>query len=178
MTFRAVVVPIAVWMGACATLNVSADYDPATDFSVYHTWAWGPADELPTGDPRLDHNPFFNQRVQEAVAANLAARGLRRVLPEEADLLVHYHASIERRVDVVSLDRERGYEMSAVPQLREWEQGTLMVDIAEAPSNRIVWRGWAQADIAGVIDHPDAMRQRIREACAKMFKRFPPPGTG
>jgi hypothetical protein len=158
----------------CAELIANADFDPATDFGVYQTYAWAPRDALPTGDPRLDANPFFDARVRSAVDAELAAKGL-ALTDANPSLLVHYHASVRERLDVYRIDREAGYTTGGGERenVSVYEEGTLLVDLVDASSNRVIWRGWAQSDIGGVIDDRERMEQRIAESTRKMFERFP-----
>ena len=92
-------------MLACAaTMTVSSHVERGLDFARYRTFAWGPADALPTGDPRLDRNPFFKDHVQGAVEKRLAHRGL-LVTAGDADLLIHYHANVSRRINPNQVDR-------------------------------------------------------------------------
>ena len=95
----------ALAVTSCATtMTVSSHVERGLDFSPYRTFAWGPADALPTGDPRLDQDPFFKDHLQGAVEKQLAQRGL-ALSPEGApDLLVHYHASVTQEIDVVDRD--------------------------------------------------------------------------
>jgi hypothetical protein len=153
---------------------VSADFDPSVDLSQYHTYDWEAPDALPVGDPRLDNNPFFDARVRAAVDSQLAAKGLRKS-SASPDLTIHYHASVQEQVDVYSVDRAHGYtsEYGEGTEVRVYEKGTLVIDIAEAETKRMVWRGWAQSDIEGVIDRPPELEKRIREAVDQMFERFP-----
>ena len=58
----AVVVLVAVIAAGCATMNVSSYVERGTDFTQFRTFDWGPAAALPTGDPRLDADPFFLDR--------------------------------------------------------------------------------------------------------------------
>jgi len=54
----------ALAVTSCATtMTVSSHIERGLDFSQYRTYDWGPADALPTGDPRLDKNPFFKDQV-------------------------------------------------------------------------------------------------------------------
>ena len=62
--------------GCAATMTVSSHVDRSLNFAQYRTFDWGPADALPTGDPRLDRDPFFKDHVQGAVERGLATRGL------------------------------------------------------------------------------------------------------
>lgn len=161
----------------CATMTVSADFDPATNFGVYRTYDWAPPDPLPTGDPRLDANPFFDARVRAAVDGQLTATGLTQSA-DSPDLLVHYHASVRDRLDVYRIDTERGYlpGYEGAEQVSVYEEGTLLVDLVDAETLRVIWRGWAQTDIQGVIDNRVRMEQMIQEATRRMFERFPSQG--
>ena len=49
-----------VALAGCATMNVSSHIERDINFTGYVTYDWGPPDNLPLGDPRLDNNPFFN----------------------------------------------------------------------------------------------------------------------
>src|SRR3970040_1446459 len=60
----------------CATMSVSSHVERGLDFAQYRTYNWGTPDELPTGDPRLDRDPFFKDQVQGEVEKAMAGRGL------------------------------------------------------------------------------------------------------
>ncbi len=162
-------------LGACATVHAGADFDPNVRLDQYRTYDWGGGDSLPVGDPRLDQNPFFDSRVRAAVELELAARGLKRVTTSP-DLLVHYHASVRQRVDVIRADEGRGYSSprdGKSDMVIEYEEGTLIVDVAEPKAKAILWRGWSQTDVGGLIENPREMEKRIRESVRLMMKKFP-----
>jgi len=166
----------ALALTACATtMSVSSHVDRGLDFTRYRTWDWGPADTLPTGDPRLDNNPFFKDYVQGAVEKGLAARGLGSPSSVAPDLLIHYHASINQRINVSGADTSHGYCYEDCNQaVVEYEAGTLVVDIVDAKTNRVIWRGWAQDSVEGVLDDQDRMARKIDEAVTRMLARLPP----
>jgi hypothetical protein len=162
-------------LSACATVHAGADFDPSVRLDQYRTFDWGGGDTLPVGDPRLDNNPFFDSRVRAAVELELAALGLARVTTSP-DLLVHYHASVRQRVDVIRADEGRGYTSprdGRTDQVLEYEEGTLIVDVAEPKAKTILWRGWAQTDVGGMLNDPREMEKRIRESVRLMMKKFP-----
>ena len=161
----------------CATMLVSSHVQRNVDFAQYRTYDWGPPDALPTGDPRLDDNPFFNDHMQGAVEKQLAARGLLLSSAGTPDLLIHYHASVNRRIDVDRVDREYGYcyGEDCVGGVVEYEAGTLILDVVDRRTNRVVWRGWAQDSFDGVIDNSDRLERVITRAVAQMLARFPAP---
>lgn len=163
---------------ACSVpIQAGADFSRGTDFSPYRTFAWGPSDALPTGDPRLDNNPFFQERVRAAVEAELTNRGY-ELVSESADLLVHYHASVRDRVDVFETDREYGYDPEGSTQVVQYEEGTLVVDMADAATKRVLWRGWAQGDLGSALADRDRMERHVQDGVARMFEEFPAAGSG
>lgn len=166
----------ALSSGACATMNVSSHVERAADFSRYTTYDWGPADALPTGDPRLDNSPFFNDYMQGAVEKAFAKRQIARVAPNGTpDLLLHYHANVSQRIDVNRVDQQRGYcaDEACISRVTEYEAGTLVLDVVDTRTNRLVWRGWAQTPFDGVIDNQSRLAEVVDEAVAKMMARYP-----
>ena len=162
----------------CATMNVSAHMQRGLDFARYHSYDWGPADALPTGDPRLDQDPFFKDHLEGAVEKQLALRGFERPssgMSGTPDLLIHYHASINRRIDVDRTDREYGYcfDETCGARVHEYEAGTLILDFVDTRTNRVVWRGWAQDAVQGMLESRDVMGKKINEAVTRMLEQFP-----
>jgi hypothetical protein len=77
----------------CATMDVGADFEPSATLAPFHTFRFDTPDALPTGDPRLDNNPFFDTRMRAAVEFEMAAKGLKHDAGGP-DLLVHYRTRI------------------------------------------------------------------------------------
>ena len=148
-----VILIAAAFAANCATLTVSSHIERTANFADYVTYDWGPPDNLPVGDPRLDNNPFFQDHLQGAIEKRLAAKGYERALTGEPDLLVHDHASVNQKVDVYEVDTRYGYCYgNCQPQVVDFEQGTLVIDVVDAATGKVVWRGWAQDVMNGVID--------------------------
>ena len=53
----------ALVLTGCATMNVSSHVLRGADFTQYRIFEWGPADALPTGDPRLDRSILPGSRA-------------------------------------------------------------------------------------------------------------------
>lgn len=166
---------IGLALAGCATMNVSSHVDRGLDVTKYRTYDWGPPDALPTGDPRLDQDPFFKDHMQGAVERQLAAKGFVRAEPSATpDLLIHYHASITRRIDVNEADRGYGYTGDLGSSVREYEAGTLVLDIVDSRTKQVIWRGWAQDTVTDMLEDRDTMARKIDEAVRRMLERFPP----
>lgn len=162
----------------CATMTVSSHVERGLSFADYVTYEWGPPDNLPVGDPRLDNNPFFNDYLQGAIEKRLAAKGYERVLTGQPDLLVHYHASVNQKVDVYDVDTRYGYCYgNCEAQIVDFEQGTLIIDIVDARTNKVVWRGWAQDVMNGVIDNQQRLEKQVDEGVTKMMRQLPAGGA-
>jgi len=172
----AVTIAALVAAGCASTMSVSSHVQRGVDFARYRTYAWGPADTLPTGDPRLDGNPFFKDHLEGAVEKQLAARGFEMSVSGTPDLLIHYHANITQRIDVNRVDRGSGYCYGAdcQPGVIEYEAGTLVLDIVDTGTKSVVWRGWAQDSVEGVLDNEGRMERKINEAVTRMLARLPP----
>ena len=159
----------ALILAGCATMSVGSFAERRTDFRQYRTYTWGPVAALATGDPRLDNNPFFHERVQADVERQLAMRGLEKATSAAPDLLLHYHASITQVVDPGGADLKYGDD--CMPQV--YDVGTLTLDLIDTRTNKLVWRGWAERSIGGAIDVQELMERQIDEAVARIVERLP-----
>lgn len=170
---------LAAAAAGCATLTVSAHIERNINFAEYVTYDWGPPDNLPVGDPRLDNNPFFRDRLHGAIERQLGLKGYERALTGDPDLLVHYHASVTQRVDVYAADIQYGYCYGNCqqPQVTDYEQGTLIVDIVDAKTSKVIWRGWSQDVMNGVIDNQDRLDKQVDDGVTKMMQLLPRGGA-
>lgn len=172
----AVAVLTAGVLAGCATASVSSHVESGVDFSRYRSFDWGPADGLPTGDPRLDKDPFFKDQLQGAVEKTLGARGIQLAAGGATpDLRIHYHANVSERIDVVGADRRMGYCQNADCQGRveAYEAGTIVIDVVDTRTNRVVWRGWAREPLEPLLDNRDTLAARIQSAVARMLAQMP-----
>jgi hypothetical protein len=156
---------------ACASTNISSFVERGIDVRQYRTYSWGPADVQATGDPRLDNNEFFQERIRAAVEQQLSRRGFEKTAAEAPDLLIHYHASVEQQVNINGFDQRYMSCEDCEPYV--YDAGTIVVDLVDARTHRLVWRGWAEGSIDGVIDNQAWMEKRVDEAVARIMERLP-----
>jgi hypothetical protein len=164
----------ALVLGGCATMSAGSHVEPTIDLRTFYSYQWGPRDALPIADPRLDEDPTFHDYVQGAIEKQLTQHGLDFAGAAQPDLLIHYHATVATRIDVTSADREHGYCYGADCSARvvEYEAGTLVIDIVDARSNRVIWRGWARDSVTGVFDDRDRLHRKIDLAVRRIFDEF------
>lgn len=154
---------------AAQAQRITYDYDKTADFSRLTRYAWVRGTEL--GDP-INH-----QRVVAAVDVQLAAKGMRPVRPGElADVLVAYHATFDRDLQITGFSTGFGpYRLAGgrgVARAETILSGTLAIDVIDAASRTIVWRGTASKEI-DVDAKPEARERNINKAAERIFARFP-----
>jgi hypothetical protein len=164
----------------CRTVSVSADWDQNHDFSGYRTFGWLHAQQPETGDFRID-NPLVDKRIREAIDKTLQARGYEKVGDTGADFLVGYHLDVEKRLDVQTMNTYYGYGRHGrwggvgYPQtyVNEYEQGSLVIDVADTSRRELVWRGTGTRRVSQ-SSSPEKSSQVTDKAVAEILARFPP----
>jgi hypothetical protein len=158
-------------LAACGSLAVHHDFDDKADFAKYRTYRFVPPDAKTANHP-LVRGTLMTKRVQASVQKHGPARGLEFRETGDVDLLVVYHAFIEDKVDVISYDNRYGarWEGEGVDSY-EYQEGTLTIELIDAGSEEMVWRGWA---VGVVRNQPDKAAERIDTAVAKILERYPP----
>ncbi|MGE0041064.1 MAG: DUF4136 domain-containing protein [Vicinamibacterales bacterium] len=169
---RAAAVAAVLFLAGCASVTVGSFAERGLDLRQYRTYAWAPGDGVTTGDPRLDNNRFFEDRVRAAVDRELARRGFEKTTADAPDLVVHYHASVAQEVAGGDIDPGYRYD-DAAGRAYVYQAGTLFVDLVDPRTKSLVWRGWGEGSVDGVIDDQAVMEKRIDEAVADIMKRLP-----
>lgn len=162
----------------CSSVKVTTDYEPDFDYSGLETFAWLPEPPRPTGHALID-SPLFGARVRDAVNAELERRGYRKVESAEADFLLQYYAGTKTVTKIDTTHRYhygahwhgRGYAETTT--VREYEKGSLVLDIVDAESRELVWRGVGEARLYENRT-PEERAERMREAVESILDEFPP----
>ena len=152
-----------------AAQQTSVDYDRNADFSRYKTYAWA------QGRPVQD--PFNHQRIVAAIDAQLAAQGWKPVEPgQKPDALVLYRAAATERkqANVWGAGYGPAWRLgggTARVDVDTIQVGQLVVDIMDAATQKLLWRGRASDTLS---DQPEKNEKKINKAAEKLFKKFPP----
>jgi len=199
MIKKALVVVLVALVSACAGIPVSSDYAAGYDFAGVSTFAWLPRTEAADGGNNADlDNDLVRQRVTDAVDAQLAAKGLSRALDGvPASVLVTYHLGKEEKVNFNSFgswythfayypcyycDYRPGYGRGYFGHghfydddvwVRSYEESSLMIDIIDAKSKKLVWRGTSKRVMPN-MDTPEERRRYIQDTVAAVLAKFPP----
>jgi hypothetical protein len=160
-----------VGLAACATMMVNYDYDKNTNFSGFKSYDWH---SIPRS---VEMNDLVINRIKDAVNRELQAKGFRQVA-EKPDFLIAVHTSRQQKLEVIDWGYtygpywRRGFGYGGV-DVRQYEEGTLILDVIDAVKKELVWRGTA----TGIIDpyqSPEKRTEKINEAVKKILGKFPP----
>ena len=163
-------------LAGCATVRVDVDYDPEEDFSSYRSFAWIPGRSLPLGEAGAP-DPLLDKRIVAAVESTLRDKGFRQD-PGDPDFRVTYHLSVDQKMDVYSTNRAYvdswGFVVS-IPETRTnvYEEGTLVIDVADAREREVVWRGVGKRRISR-SQTPQQVTETVDKAVAEILADFPP----
>jgi hypothetical protein len=182
-----VVAMLATGVVALAGVKVRADFDKEYDFTKPKTFGWHPdgAGEVKmlqlSGDDPVKLLERFDPVFKDAIATELAKRGLVLATDGKPDIVIHYYVLIGPNSD----SQFRGQFVGAVPpwglpdfamtttSFKVYEQGTVVLDLMDAKRKEIVWRGVAEAEI-NRQKSPAERDTRIRAGIADLLKKFPP----
>ena len=154
--------------------------DRAWIFARYGTFGWDEIAIRETGDVRLENNPFFEDRLFEAVERELSTRGIRRDESSPA-LLVHYHLSVVDHIEVFEKDPQWDdprSEYGPGTDVIQYEQATFVLHFVDAETNQDLWFGWARGEIGRALTDSEKMREWVDEAVALVLEDFPLLGNG
>jgi hypothetical protein len=147
------------------------DYDKAAPFATYRTYAWVAGTSVP--------DALIDKRIVAAIDTELAGKGLRKVdAAADADVVVAYHASFDTNLQITGFGSGwGGYRFggtrTGTARAEEILVGTLIVDVVDARSKTIVWRGSATKDV-NLKAAPEKRDKNISRAAQKLFKHYPP----
>jgi len=120
-----------------------------------------------------------HKRIVNAVDAQLAAKGFTKVEPgANPDVLVAYHATFNKNLQINGFSSgwgsyRFGGNRSGTARVDELLIGTLVVDMVDAKTKTIVWRGTATKEV-DVKASPEKREKNINKAAEKLFKNYPP----
>ena len=163
-------IAVAFALSGCggSSMQVNTDFDRTANFSAFKTYSWREGTKVP--------NPLMHDRVIAAVDAQLVKSGLQRV-DSGGDLTVTYHAATNESMDIQTFTTGGTYGCwggcmsTSSTQVRPVTTGTLIVDLVETSSNRMLWRGTGSDTVTG---DPQDTERKINEVVQRMFSSFPP----
>jgi hypothetical protein len=166
----------------CAGTHVATDYDHRANFGKYQTYSLQRGKVVDHDAPGTP-DTLVEDRIQHAIMSELNAKGLRPAQPGKSDLIATYNASKRTKVQLesawdggywgVGLDGWAwdgpGYDNV---WLDEYQEGTLVIDLIDSNTKKLVWRAVAKAD-----DEKFRTAKFIDKAVDKAMDKYPPEGA-
>lgn len=147
------------------TVDRSADFSKYKTFSVEVATSWG--------------NPIGEKNVVEELANALAGKGWTRVAEgSDVRVLVHGATQEKRQLHTFYTGGYGGYYGwgwggvgSSTTTESEYTEGTLVIDMFDASTKTLIWRGVAQDE----LKKKQAKREKqASKAIEKLLRDFPP----
>jgi len=177
MKMQTLVVAAGLAVGVTAfAQDVKVDFDKDANFAALKTFS------VKIGTSW--NNPLSEKRVLAEIEQTLVEKGWAKAEGDKADALVVLHGATEKEKTLNTfysgMGGYGGYGWrgmggmgmgTATTTTSEYLVGTLVVDIFDAKSKQLVYRGTAQDELS---DKPEKNVKKMAKASDKLFKDFPP----
>jgi len=148
--------------------QVKTDYDRNVNFGQYKTYSWQKVDTK---------DPLWVDRIKNDVDAALTAKGWTQVPSGGNISLVAMEATTNQQTLNTYYNSFGGgrrfgggfAESTTTPEV--YKVGTLVVDMLDTQTNKLVWRGSASDALS---NKSDKNIKNLDKGVQKMFKDFPP----
>jgi hypothetical protein len=161
-----------LFAGTSSAQQVKTDYDREANFGQYKTYSW---EHVNTRDP------LFVDRIKNSVNAALAAKGLTQV-DSGGDVSI-VAVEITRNQQTLNtfydgLGGGWGWRRfggggfgEATTTTETYKVGTLVVDLFDTKTKKLLWRGTSSDTLS---NNSDKNIKNLDKGVEKMFKQFPP----
>lgn len=180
----------AALMAGCGP-RMMVEQAPGAQLPGSGRYAWGTATDHIAGEqnPRVN-NDIIAEQLQQAISNGLGRRGYTLADKANAAWLVHYHAGVEKQTATITeplfINAPRvvcgvyhcttvyGWGFygppEAVTRTITFHEGTLLLDIHDGKSNKLVWRGTLSDEVN--INKP-LNQEALHKAIDKLLEKLP-----
>jgi hypothetical protein len=161
-----------LFVSTSSAQQVKTDYDRSANFGQYKTYSW---EQVKTKDA-LDVD-----RIKEAVNAALAAKGWTHVeTGGDVSIVVMQMTQNQQTLNTFYNGFGGGWGWrrfggggfgEATTTTETYEVGTLVVDLFDTGTKKLIWRGTSSDTIS---NNSDKNIKNLDKGVGKMFKQFPP----
>jgi hypothetical protein len=159
------------------------DLDRTVNFAAYKSFNWGEG-EVKVENPVYESG-LINKNIRHTVEEEFAKRGIVRD-KQNPDFIVSYHTYTEQKER-----RTRspfyghpyypfgfypfmygwgwGPYAYGMPQVERYTEGTLIIDISDAKSDELIWRG----TVSGKVDDVGNLQKQIAKGVRAIIKKYP-----
>lgn len=157
-------------LGTVSAQEVRTDFDHQANFSQYKTYSW---------QKITAQDSIWDSRIKNAVDSQLVAKGWTQVESGGDVAIVAIKTTQTERTLETFYDgmgggwRWRGFGGfgESTTTERDYKEGTLVVDMYDAKTKQLLWRGSAEDTLSSKAEKNE---KNLDKGVAKMFKKFPP----
>jgi Domain of unknown function (DUF4136) len=145
--------------------TVSVNYNRSQSFSQYHTYAWG------ADNANQIQNSILAQQAKSDIDSAMQGKGLQLVQESQnPDIILTASGGMKQQTSYSAMGmRGIGGGMGSITPEQSVE-GTMIVDLYDAKTKSLVWRGVAQNTLS---NNGGKNSQMVGKAVQKMFKQWP-----
>lgn len=171
-----------IWLTGCSTVAVNFEVNESADFAQLKHYAWV---EEESGDKVRVTKPQVGRNVVSSVDRHLSRKGYVLTEKSEADFLVSWFGRVKDKVAQNNIDHfynTYGYGALAATQpemvaegggSRNFSKGTLIIDLLDAKTKKVIWRGTATDTIVADMSEGDVAAY-IERSVRQVLSGFPP----
>ena len=170
---------LAVAAIGCSTVQAKTDFDRSANFGGFRTFKMLEGKALPS-ESGAPPNTMVADRIREEIRNQLLAKGLTQS-DDNPNVLVGFVAGARTRQELESMGpydpmmgpyMYPGYWGPSDVWTTEYQHGTLIIDMTDAATHKMVWRATVTADKNKVAELGDP--KLVQEAVSKAFYKYPP----
>ncbi len=181
---------IIVFLASCSSVQVTNNWDKKIDFKQFKTFSIYPWDKQ--NDKII--NSYDRETITNAVKSEMERRGYKYV-EKDGDLIVSNFVTLQNKTDyqaytnhyggyagygggwgyygspwAVGYGMGPGYVGQTTVTQVNYTQGTLIIDIFELKSKKLIWQGMG---VGTVDDNLEARDRNLPKTISHIFRRFP-----
>ena len=161
--------------GCSPSISVTSDYDPASNFNGYKTFA---VHENPINGSVLEAAPLIKKRVKLAVESEMRKKGFVGTWEDKADLVIYPFAATKDKIHVTEWGYNyggywRNYPTGRNIDVNQYTEASLVLDLVDNKTHELLWRGIG----TGVVEpnkSPEEKTKIVDEAVKKIMAQYPP----
>jgi hypothetical protein len=172
------ILPIAlIILFGCSPYTINYDYNTELDFGGYRTFNF-----IPDPKDKQRSNEGVRSRIRVAITRELQKKEMLFV-PENPQILIAILTNVDRKRELIEWGytfgpeykywRGPSYWGTESTDVKEYDEGNLIVDFVDAITHELFWRG----GVEGVLPKnpaPDEVEVIIKEVVAEILKYYPP----
>lgn len=175
-------------LSACASMQISTDYDDSVSFVGLQTYNWLPGAPVNSGNPVIDSDSLLHQRIRSEINRWFENHGYSLQPQDKSDFLVSYYVVTEQKTQISVLNDYYGYPRGwglyggyydypgpggSRTYVYEYEMGTMIIDIVNTKTHQLMWRGTAEGEVKE-LKTPEQKKARIAKVVHSILSNFPP----